>query len=166
MIFFKNCNLSLDVILYTWKLHVFMWFCWIIILQDYKQSIVKSIEETWSLFEAKFISLWNANTEHCGDAYLEAIYNSPEVRLLAQQKYIKDLFHDSLGYGAAKMIRSGFQQCTIHSCQFFICDWNYSFTSSVCISHWFLLSLTTGKTNGKARKIIKLFSCFRKKSEN
>jgi len=73
--------------------------------QDYKQWIVKSIEETWRLFEAKFISLWNANTEHCGDAYLEAIYNSPEVRLLAQQKYIKDLFHDSLGFGAAKMIR-------------------------------------------------------------
>lgn len=73
--------------------------------QDYKQWIVKLIEDTWNLFEAKFISLWNANTEHCGDAYLEAIYNNPEVRLLVQQKYIKDLFHDSLGFGAAKMIR-------------------------------------------------------------
>jgi len=75
-------------------------------LQGYKQWIVKCIEETWNLFEAKFISLWNANTEHCGDAYLEAIYNNHEVRLLVQKKYIKDLFHDSLGFGAAKMIRS------------------------------------------------------------
>lgn len=73
--------------------------------KDYKQWIVKCIEETWNLFEAKFISLWNANTEHRGDAYLDAIYNNPQVTLLAQQKYLKDVFHDSLGFGAAKMIR-------------------------------------------------------------
>lgn len=73
--------------------------------KDYKQWIVKCTEETWNLFEAKFISLWNANTEHRGDAYLDAIYNNPQVTLLVQQKYLKDVFHDSLGFGAAKMIR-------------------------------------------------------------
>jgi len=75
-------------------------------LQDYKQWIVKCIEETWNLFEATFISSWNGNIDsHCSDAYLEAIYNNSEVRLLEQQKYLKYLFHDSLGFGAVKMIR-------------------------------------------------------------
>uniref|UniRef100_A0A0C9S824 S-methyl-5-thioribose kinase n=1 Tax=Wollemia nobilis TaxID=56998 RepID=A0A0C9S824_9CONI len=73
--------------------------------EGYKQWILRCIEETWNLFEAKFIALWNANKEHCGDAYLEAIYNTPELKSIVQQKYMKDLFHDSLGFGAAKMIR-------------------------------------------------------------
>eukprot|EP01018_Ginkgo_biloba_P015446 Gb_34200 [translate_table: standard] len=73
--------------------------------QGYKHWILKAIEETWNLFEAKFIALWTSNIENHGDAYLSAIYNNPEVRLLVQKKYMKDLFHDSLGFGAAKMIR-------------------------------------------------------------
>lgn len=73
--------------------------------EGYKHWILRCIQETWNLFESKFIALWNNNTEHCGDAYLEAVYNTPELKLIAQQKYMKDLFHDSLGFGAAKMIR-------------------------------------------------------------
>ncbi|KAF6137709.1 hypothetical protein GIB67_023643 [Kingdonia uniflora] len=71
----------------------------------YKLWILKTIEDTWNLFQKKFTTLWNEHQDNSGEAYLSAIYNTPEVLLLAQKKYMKDLFHDSLGFGAAKMIR-------------------------------------------------------------
>ncbi|MCL7024990.1 hypothetical protein MKW94_003470, partial [Papaver nudicaule] len=69
----------------------------------YKQWILKTIEDTWKLFEMKFTSLWAENKDGSGEAYLSAIYND-RVFSLAQENYMKDLFHDSLGFGAAKMI--------------------------------------------------------------
>ncbi|XP_068656421.1 methylthioribose kinase-like [Aristolochia californica] len=71
--------------------------------QLYKQWILKTIEDTWNLFQKKFISLWNESKN--GEAYLEDIYDKPELRHLVQEKYMKDLLHDTLGFGAAKMIR-------------------------------------------------------------
>lgn len=67
--------------------------------------ILRTIEETWNLFQQKFISLWTENFDSHGDAYLGDIYNKPELRLLVQKKYMTALFHDTLGFGAAKMIR-------------------------------------------------------------
>ncbi|CAL9060818.1 unnamed protein product [Musa banksii] len=71
----------------------------------YKQWILRTIEETWNLFHHKFVSLWNENFDGHGEAYLLDIYNKPELQLLVQKKYMTDLFHDALGFGAAKMIR-------------------------------------------------------------
>ncbi|KAI0492533.1 hypothetical protein KFK09_026806 [Dendrobium nobile] len=71
----------------------------------YKQWILKTIEDTWNLFHKKFISLWNEHKDGNGEAYLADVYKKPELWFLVQEKYIKDLFHDSLGFGAAKMIR-------------------------------------------------------------
>ncbi|KAJ7967527.1 Methylthioribose kinase [Quillaja saponaria] len=71
----------------------------------YKQWILKTIEDTWNLFHDKFIALWDEHKESSGEAYLHAIYNNPEVQQLVQTQYMRDLFHDSLGFGAAKMIR-------------------------------------------------------------
>ncbi|XP_058769533.1 methylthioribose kinase-like [Vicia villosa] len=73
--------------------------------KGYKEWILKSIEDTWNLFHDKFIGLWEKHRNGAGEAYLPAIYNNPEVQLLVQKKYMTDLFHDSLGFGAAKMIR-------------------------------------------------------------
>jgi len=56
-------------------------------------------------FEAQLTYLWNENMGNCGDAYLEVRYNSLEVRLFAQQKYMEDLFHDNLGLVLQKLIR-------------------------------------------------------------
>ncbi|KAI3922398.1 hypothetical protein MKX01_006087 [Papaver californicum] len=70
----------------------------------YRQWILKTIEDTWKLFEKKFTSLWVKNKDGSGEAYLPAIYTDP-VFSFAQENYMKDLFHDSLGFGAAKMIR-------------------------------------------------------------
>ncbi|XP_054786400.1 methylthioribose kinase-like [Prosopis cineraria] len=71
----------------------------------YKEWLLKTIEETWDLFHNKFIALWDKHKNGPGEAYLPAIYENPEVQLLAQKRYMMDLFHDSLGFGAAKMIR-------------------------------------------------------------
>jgi len=74
-------------------------------MQTYKEWILKTIENTWNLFQYKFTALWNKHRNGAGEAYLPEIYNNPEVQLLVQKKYITDLFHDSLGFAAAKMIR-------------------------------------------------------------
>ncbi|KAF7811032.1 methylthioribose kinase [Senna tora] len=71
----------------------------------YKEWILKTIEDTWNLFHLKFIALWDEHKNGPGEAYLSAIYNNPEVQLLVQKKYMTNLFHDTLGFGAAKMIR-------------------------------------------------------------
>ncbi|KAL0387046.1 UNVERIFIED_CONTAM: Methylthioribose kinase [Sesamum radiatum] len=71
----------------------------------YKEWILKTISDTWNLFYRKFTALWDKNRDGPGEAYLPAIYNNPELQLLVQHKYMEDLFHDSLGFGAAKMIR-------------------------------------------------------------
>ncbi|KAL6270517.1 hypothetical protein ACE6H2_027428 [Prunus campanulata] len=70
----------------------------------YKDWILRTIENTWNLFDRKFVALWDTNKDS-GDAYLPAIYNNPGLLQLVQKKFIKDLLHDSLGFGAAKMIR-------------------------------------------------------------
>lgn len=74
-------------------------------MQPYKVWILKTITETWNLFYKKFTALWDEHKDGPGEAYLPAIYNNPDVQLLVKQKYMKELFHDTLGFGAAKMIR-------------------------------------------------------------
>ncbi|KAI3413114.1 S-methyl-5-thioribose kinase, partial [Psidium guajava] len=71
----------------------------------YREWILQTTEETWNLFQQKFVSLWNEHKNGSGEAYLPAIYNNDVLLELVQRKFMKDLFHDSLGFGAAKMIR-------------------------------------------------------------
>ncbi|THF94291.1 hypothetical protein TEA_023442 [Camellia sinensis var. sinensis] len=71
----------------------------------YKDWILRTIEETWNLFHKKFTALWDKHKDGSGEAYLPTIYNNPQLQLLVKQKFMKDLFHDTLGFGAAKMIR-------------------------------------------------------------
>ncbi|KAL2477305.1 Methylthioribose kinase [Forsythia ovata] len=73
--------------------------------KPYKVWILKTITETWNLFYKKFTALWDEHKDGPGEAYLPAIYNNPDLQLLVKQKYMKELFHDTLGFGAAKMIR-------------------------------------------------------------
>uniref|UniRef100_A0A0A9DXS3 Uncharacterized protein n=1 Tax=Arundo donax TaxID=35708 RepID=A0A0A9DXS3_ARUDO len=71
----------------------------------YKKWILKTIEESWNLFHKKFVELWNKHKERNGEAYLPDIFNNSDLLGVAQKKYMTNLFHDSLGFGAAKMIR-------------------------------------------------------------
>ncbi|KAL5707113.1 S-methyl-5-thioribose kinase [Ranunculus cassubicifolius] len=73
--------------------------------QAYKEWILTTIEDVWNLFQKKFTALWNEHKDGPGEAYLSAIYNNSDLLLLVQKKYTTDLLHDSLGFGAAKMIR-------------------------------------------------------------
>ncbi|KAL6010238.1 hypothetical protein ACLOJK_000669 [Asimina triloba] len=73
--------------------------------EQYKQWILKTIQDTWNLFGKKFTNIWNENKDGSGEAYLAAIYNNESLYSLIQEKYMKNLFHDTLGFGAAKMIR-------------------------------------------------------------
>ncbi|CAD6261825.1 unnamed protein product [Miscanthus lutarioriparius] len=71
----------------------------------YKKWILKAIEESWNLFQKKFVELWNKHKEGNGEAYLPDIYNNSKLLSVAQKKYMTNLFHDGLGFGSAKMIR-------------------------------------------------------------
>lgn len=101
-----------------------------VVMQAYKDWLLRTIEETWNLFHKKFTALWDKHKDGSGEAYLPAIYNNPQLQQLVKQKFMSDLFHDTLGFGAAKMIRWN-SDCLwrIHStllvlnktCQFFLC---------------------------------------------
>ncbi|KAJ9175237.1 hypothetical protein P3X46_013812 [Hevea brasiliensis] len=73
--------------------------------KSFKEWVLRTTEDTWNLFHKKFTALWDKHKDGHGEAYLPAIYNNPELQQLIQEKYMKDLFHDTLGFGAAKMIR-------------------------------------------------------------
>ncbi|KAM7474718.1 hypothetical protein LguiB_021961 [Lonicera macranthoides] len=73
--------------------------------KTYKEWLLRSITDTWNLFYKKFTVLWDEHKDGSGEAYLPAIYNNPELQLLVKQKFMTDLLQDTLGFGAAKMIR-------------------------------------------------------------
>eukprot|EP00249_Psilotum_nudum_P021182 c28009_g1_i1 orf=420-2933(-) len=73
--------------------------------QEYSLWILSIIEKTWTLFERKFISLWTTNWENSGDAYPSGVYKSAVELELAQKRYMKEIFQDSIGFAAAKIIR-------------------------------------------------------------
>ncbi|CAA6673235.1 unnamed protein product [Spirodela intermedia] len=73
--------------------------------EQYKNWILKTVEDTWNLFHKKFISHWNEHKDGSGEAYPSPIYSKAELLQQVQSIYLEDLFHDSLGFGAAKMIR-------------------------------------------------------------
>lgn len=77
----------------------------LVCFQSYKVWILKTITETWNLFHKKFLALWDEHKDGPGEAYLPEIYNNTELQQLVKQKYTKELFEDTLGFGAAKMIR-------------------------------------------------------------
>lgn len=77
----------------------------LVCFQSYKVWILKTITETWNLFHQKFLALWDEHKDGPGEAYLPEIYNNTELQQLVKQKYMKELFEDTLGFGAAKMIR-------------------------------------------------------------
>ncbi|KAJ9537950.1 hypothetical protein OSB04_030683 [Centaurea solstitialis] len=71
----------------------------------YKGWILGTIADTWNLLHKKFTCLWDVHKDGPGEAFLDDIYNDVELWELVKQKYMIDLFHDSLGFAAAKMIR-------------------------------------------------------------
>nr|POE57267.1 methylthioribose kinase 1 [Quercus suber] len=50
--------------------------------KTYKEWILRTVEDTWNLFNKKFIALWDEHKDGSGEAYLPAIYNNPELQQL------------------------------------------------------------------------------------
>lgn len=68
--------------------------------------VLETIENVWTGFASKFAELWR--TEANGDAYPAALFQgrAGAARLEAErQSYIERLFHDTIGFSAAKIIR-------------------------------------------------------------
>ena len=73
---------------------------------DYQDWVLETTEQVWTLFEQKFLALWEKTPT--GDAYPKDLFADPSAaKALAVERsaYIRRLFVDSLGFGAAKMIR-------------------------------------------------------------
>lgn len=72
----------------------------------YCSWILETVEQVWTLFRSKFLNLWRNNGK--GDAYPVALFTDPldGVYLYREQEAFMDrLFHDTIGFAAAKMIR-------------------------------------------------------------
>jgi len=73
---------------------------------DYQEWVLSATEEFWTRFRAKFLDLWRENGT--GDAYPAPLFADEAGREALEQErqaYMNRLFADTLGFGAAKMIR-------------------------------------------------------------
>ncbi|KAG8364227.1 hypothetical protein BUALT_Bualt19G0106300 [Buddleja alternifolia] len=52
----------------------------------YKEWILKTISDTWTLFYAKFTALWDKHKDGPGEAYLPEIYNNPDLQVAGEEK--------------------------------------------------------------------------------
>ncbi len=72
----------------------------------YQDWVLETTEQVWTEFERKFLALW---AEHgTGDAYPADLFADETARtaLAAEREaFMRRLFADTLGFGAAKMIR-------------------------------------------------------------
>ncbi len=72
----------------------------------YQDWVLETAEQVWTLFERKFLALW---AEHgTGDAYPADLFADKAGAMalaVEREAYMRRLFADSLGFGAAKMIR-------------------------------------------------------------
>ena len=74
---------------------------------DYRAWVLETTEGVWAGFRAKFLALWRSAAA-AGDGYPAALFQGPlgAARLDQERKaYLDRLYRDTLGFGAAKMIR-------------------------------------------------------------
>jgi 5-methylthioribose kinase len=74
--------------------------------KEYRAWLLQTVEETWNRFEQRFLELWQEPAT--GDAYHASLFADPssiEALATEQRTYLHQLFHDSVGFAGAKMIR-------------------------------------------------------------
>jgi len=69
---------------------------------DYRRWLANLVKETWNIFEIEFLTLWE--NEGNGD------WPSP----LFRKKYMRELLHETLGFGAAEMLRRLIGMAHVH----------------------------------------------------
>ena len=73
----------------------------------YRAWVLETLEGVWTGFRAKFLALWRSEAA-AGDGYPAALFQDPLGALRLEQErqaYMERLYRDTLGFGAAKMIR-------------------------------------------------------------
>jgi 5-methylthioribose kinase len=73
---------------------------------DYRDWVLQTTTQIWTEFESKFLDLWRRNPS--GDAFSSQLFADPasQPQIAAERsRYIRNLFIDTLGFAAAKMIR-------------------------------------------------------------
>ena len=75
--------------------------------QEYCRWIARTLMGTWEAFIETFLRLWNESAAKAavGDAYPASVYNSPQLLKAAQDRFVHELYVDTIGFAAAKMIR-------------------------------------------------------------
>jgi 5-methylthioribose kinase len=72
----------------------------------YREWILMQAERVWSEFERRFLESWRAAP--AGDAYPASLFASADDRPAMDKeraRFVRVLFEDTLGFGAAKMVR-------------------------------------------------------------
>lgn len=73
---------------------------------QYREWILVTIEEVWTLFRFKFLDEWRNHGS--GDGYPSDLFAAPasaSALAMESESYMDQLFQDMLGFAAAKMIR-------------------------------------------------------------
>jgi 5-methylthioribose kinase len=73
---------------------------------DYRDWILSTAEEVWTLFDRRFRALWN--TRHAGETFAPGLFAEgagPAALKGAQDAYMHRLFVESLGFAGCKMTR-------------------------------------------------------------
>jgi 5-methylthioribose kinase len=73
---------------------------------DYRDWILSTAEEIWTLFDRRFRTLWN--TRHGSETFAPGLFaggTGPAALKEAQDAYMRRLFADSLGFAGCKMTR-------------------------------------------------------------
>lgn len=73
---------------------------------DYCEWVLQTTVQIWTEFESKFLDLWRHNPT--GDAFPNQLFSDPVSgpQIEAERsRYMRNLFADTLGFAAAKMIR-------------------------------------------------------------
>jgi 5-methylthioribose kinase len=73
---------------------------------DYRDWVLQTTTQIWTEFESKFLDLWRRNPS--GDAFPSQLFADPasQPQIAAERsRYMRNLFIDTLGFAAAKMIR-------------------------------------------------------------
>ena len=71
---------------------------------EYRNWILRTAEETWNQFQAKFEANWVAHEQDAPSSY----WNYPEGQIgfaLQRQRFLHHIFEDTIGFAACKMMR-------------------------------------------------------------
>lgn len=71
---------------------------------DYSQWLLQTIDDLWYKFEAKFLSLWSEHEQSAQNTFMGKDLSGDSHQTF-RQAFLQQVFSDTLGFAACKMIR-------------------------------------------------------------